>query len=90
VLLAVLAANYFQVAESKIGVSQVIAVSMWLARSFMRGIELLPGCGIPGHQWPPGGLWRINQLGLASYFQVALSQVISGLHRVSIDLKGLG
>jgi len=58
VLLAVLAANYFQVAESKIGVSQVIAVSMWLARPFMHGIELLPGCGIPGHQWPPSGVDR--------------------------------
>ncbi len=63
--------SYFQVAES-----QVIAVSMWLIESFRLEIGLLPGCGIPGHQGPPGGLQRSNQLRFPSYFQVALSQVM--------------
>ena len=82
--------SYFQVAESKIVVSQVIAVSMWLQASFGLGIELLPGCGIPGHWWSPGGLQRISQLRVSSYFQVALSQVMCVLHLVSSGLPGLG
>ena len=82
--------SYFQVAESKIVVSQVIAVSMRLLTSFWLGIELLPGCGIPGHGWSPGGVRQISQSRFSSYFQVALSQVMCVLHLVSSGLPGLG
>ena len=89
-LLALLLVGYFQVAESKIVVSQVIAVSMRLLTSFRLGIGLLPGRGIPGHRWSPGGVRRISQSGFSSYFQVALSQVMCVLHLVASCRSGRG
>jgi hypothetical protein len=67
--------RYFQVAES-----QVIAVLQLVSlASSAQEIGLLPGCGIPGHQCSPLISVGCHRLGETGYFQVALSQVISGL-----------
>ena len=67
--------RYFQVAESQV-ISSLQVVSL---ASLAQGIGLLPGCGIPGHRCSPLvsiGCQRYWEVG---YFQVAESQVISGL-----------
>jgi hypothetical protein len=63
--------SYFQVAESKVAVSQVI-VGPFSVRS-----ELLPGCAVPGHGVLPFKVWRRSVFGFLRVGRQEL-QVLEG------------
>jgi hypothetical protein len=72
---AVSKSRYFQVAEFQvIALLQVVSIA-----SMSQEIGLLPGCRIPGHQCSPCVSIGCQRRCEAGYFQVAESQVMSGL-----------